>query len=100
MAVYFITNFSAKAGRQARYRGLTPVSPPYAFPACLPIQPQGSGTTAVVEGLVGGIVLHIRLPGAGHHGGVRVHIVLLLGHDDRLLAAVCEELCPQPDLRL
>ena len=55
-------------------------SPPYAPPVRLAIQPQGGGTTAVVEGLVGGIVLHIRLPGAGHHGGVRVHIVLLLGH--------------------
>src|SRR5262245_43635290 len=42
------------------------------------IQPQGSGTTAVVEGLVGGIVLHIRLPAAGERVGVRVYIVLLL----------------------
>src|SRR5437867_2547180 len=54
-------------------------SPPYAPPVRLAIQPQGGSATAVIEGLVGGIVLHIRLPGAGHHGGGRVHIVLLLG---------------------
>src|SRR5262245_20599344 len=46
----------------------------------LALQPQRGHPTAVVEGLVRSIVLHIRLPGAGHHGGGRVHVVLLLGH--------------------
>src|SRR5215475_12642346 len=44
----------------------------------LAIQPQGGHTTAVVEALVGSIVLHIRLPGGGERVGVRVYIVLLL----------------------
>src|SRR5262249_32892096 len=48
-------------------------------PRPLPLQPQRSSTTAVVEALVGGIVLHIRLPGGGNHTGVRIHVVLLLG---------------------
>src|SRR5262247_886511 len=55
-------------------------SPSYAPPVRLALQPQGGSTTAVIEGLIWGIVLHIRLPGAGHHGGVGVHIVLLLSH--------------------
>src|SRR2546425_4733295 len=54
-------------------------SPPYTLAVRLPLQPQGGSTTAVVESLIWGIVLHIWLPGAGHHGRVRVHIVLLLG---------------------
>src|SRR6516162_1348640 len=45
----------------------------------LPLQPQRCNTTAIVEALVGGIVLHIRVPGGGKHTGVRVHVVLLLG---------------------
>jgi hypothetical protein len=40
----------------------------------LPIQPQQGHPTAVVEGLVGRIVLPIRLPGAGQHGGDHIHI--------------------------
>jgi hypothetical protein len=55
-------------------------SPSYAPPVRLSIQPQGGSTTAVIEGLIRGIVLHIRLPGASHHGGDDVHIVLLLGY--------------------
>src|SRR5262245_38703826 len=51
-------------------------SPLYGY---LPLQPQGSDPTAVVEGLVGGIVLHIGLPGGSERVGVRVHVVLLLG---------------------
>src|SRR6266700_2263472 len=62
--------------------GYVPMQPAvrsYRYDMPLPLQPQGGSTTAVVESLIGGIVLHIRLPGAGEHGGVRVHIVLLLG---------------------
>src|SRR6266581_2754306 len=50
------------------------------LPFNLPIQPQRGGAPAVVEGGVGRIVLHIRLPGAGDHVGTRVHIVLLRCH--------------------
>src|SRR5207249_10161180 len=46
----------------------------------LPLQPQRGHPTAVVEGLVGRIVLYIWLPGTSHHGRVRVYIVLLLRH--------------------
>src|SRR5205823_4832164 len=46
----------------------------------LALQPQRSGAIAVVEAVVGGRVLHIRLPGGRDRGGVQVHIVLLLRH--------------------
>ena len=46
----------------------------------LALQPQRRGAIAVVEAVVGGKVLHIRLPGGGDCGGVQVHIVLLLRH--------------------
>src|SRR5713226_10781135 len=48
--------------------------------AALPVQPQRRGAIAVVEAVVGGKVLHIRLPGGRDRGGVQVHIVLLLCH--------------------
>src|SRR5262249_29183867 len=44
----------------------------------LAIQPQGGDTTAVVEGEVWGVVLHIWLPGTGDHPRKQIHIVLLL----------------------
>src|SRR5215470_18535811 len=40
---------------------------PYAPAMDLTIQPQRCSATAIVEGEVGGIVLHIRLPGASEH---------------------------------
>src|SRR5262245_55246429 len=57
----------------------------------LPIQPQRRSTTAVVEGHVRRIVLHVRLPGASDHTTVRVYVVLLLrgialNVEDELLA--------------
>src|SRR5262249_52708721 len=56
-----------------------------------PLQPQGRGTIAVVEAVVGSKVLHIRLPGGGDRVRVQVHIVLLLCYialnvEDELLA--------------
>src|SRR5262245_46813022 len=48
--------------------------------ARLALQPQRRNTPTVVEGRVGRIVLHVRLPGASDHDGVRVHIVLLRCH--------------------
>src|SRR5215813_6490712 len=48
--------------------------------AGLPLQPQRGSPPAVVEGGVGCIVFHIRLPGAGDHAGDGVHIILLRGH--------------------
>src|SRR6266567_816729 len=48
---------------------------PSALP--LPVQPQRGGATAVIEREVGGIMLHIGLPGARDHARSEVHIVLL-----------------------
>ena len=46
----------------------------------LALQPQRGGATAEVEREVGGIVLHIGLPGGRDHLGDQVHTVLLLCH--------------------
>src|SRR5712692_7421105 len=50
----------------------------YTAGTSIPIEQQGGSTTAVVEGHVRCIVLHVRLPGAGDHTRVRVYVVLLL----------------------
>src|SRR5215831_12285964 len=57
----------------------------------LPIQPQGGGAAAEIPLGVGGIVLHIRVPGAGDAHAIQVHVVLLLRNialdiEDNLLA--------------
>src|SRR5262249_24623493 len=49
-------------------------------PVRLVLQPQGGGTTAVVEGRIRRVVLHVGLPGTGDYAGVCVHIVLLRRH--------------------
>src|SRR5438093_5347848 len=56
-----------------------------------PLQPEGGDPAAVVERGVLGMVLHVRLPGPGVHGGGHEHVVLLLRQisldvDDALLA--------------
>src|SRR5919202_555755 len=51
---------------------------PFMSPPSLPVQPQRGGAIAVVEAVVGGKVLHVRLPGGGDRRGVQVHVVLLL----------------------
>ncbi len=60
------------------HRASTRSSPAYEPAVRLPLQPQRRGAIAVVEAVVGGKVLHIRLPGGRDRGGVQVHIVLLL----------------------
>ena len=54
--------------------------PSYAPVTGLALQPQRRSAPAEVEGRVGRIVLHVRLPGAGDDPRVRVHIVLLRCH--------------------
>jgi hypothetical protein len=57
----------------------------------LPLQPQCGDATAIVKAMLGGKVLHVRLPGARDRDGVQVYIVLLLRDialnvEDELLA--------------